>query len=87
MAYKFSFGPEDRYEEYHKRRKTRLFQKKDKETRSWKAPEHQKLTSDMVRDFPRDDLGVPLTGSKRDQLVMDPRPDILKPQRKTYPGF
>lgn len=87
MATRFSFTPEDKYEQYHARRKKRIYKKRSKESFNWKAPEHVKLTPDMQRDFPRDDFGVPLRDSKRDQLVLDPRPQLLKPERKTYPGW
>jgi hypothetical protein len=87
MAFMYSFTPEDRYAEYHARRKKRAYKKRIKNNVSWKAPEHAKLTTDMGRDFPRDDLGVPLKGSKRDVLVLDPRPQVLKPERPTYAGF
>lgn len=48
---------------------------------AWRAPEHLKMTKDMTRDFPRDDFGLPIDGSKRDQLVLDKRPAIMVPER------
>jgi hypothetical protein len=83
----YSFTPEDRYEQYHARRKNRTYTKRAKDGVSWRAPEHSKLTSDMQRDFPRDDFGVPLTGSKKEFLVVDPRPTIMKPVRETVLGW
>ncbi len=37
----------------------------------------------MDWDYPRDDFGRPLREKGR-VLKMDPRPDILKPERKVY---
>lgn len=87
MSLIFSFTPEDRYEKYHAKRKKRTYAKRERETLSWRAPEHSKMTSDMERDFPRNDLGVPLTGSKKEFLVLDNRPTIMKPPRATVPGW
>lgn len=87
MPLRYSFTPEDRYEEYHARRKAKAYVKRERESVSWRAPEHSKLTSDMERDFPRDDFGVPLRGSKKDQLVLDSRPVIMKPPRETIAGW
>ncbi len=87
MPLRYSFHPEDSYEQYHARRKKRTYVKRDRSGISWRAPEHSKLTSDMERDFPRDDFGIPLRGSKKDQLVLDPRPVIMKPPRPTVPGW
>lgn len=83
----YSFTPEDRYEQYHARRKKKTYVRRERENLSWRAPEHSKLTSDMERDFPRDDLGIPLRGARREQLVMDPRPTIMKPPRPTVMGW
>ena len=84
---RYSFTPEDRYEQYHARRKNKTYVKRERDNLSWRAPEHSKLTSDMERDFPRDDFGVPLTGSKKEFLVLDQRPTIMKPPRETIPGW
>ncbi len=83
----YSFTPEDRYAEYHARRKNRTYVKRERETVSWRAPEHSKITSDMERDFPRDDFGIPIRGSKKEFLVLDNRPTIMKPARETIPGW
>lgn len=53
---------------------------------NWKAPEHEKMTVDMERDYPRDDLGVPIAGAEK-ILVVDKRPTIMVPPRPTYIGF
>lgn len=37
----------------------------------------------MRRDFPRDDHGLPLRGSKR-ELVVDPRPTKMIEDKKKY---
>lgn len=83
----YSFDPTDPYEAYQERRKRKVYVKRDKPSHNWRAPEHMKMTSDMERDFPRDDFGRPLEGSKRDRLVLDPRPKIMVPDRPTYKAF
>ncbi len=49
---------------------------------SWVAPEHAKIAMSMERDFPRDDLGRKIDGRQR-ELVVDPRPNIMKPEKPT----
>lgn len=49
----------------------------------WCAPDHARIASQMARDFPRDDKGVPLSTEK--MLVLDPKPEIL--QKKRTPRF
>jgi hypothetical protein len=46
---------------------------------SWRCPEHLKLTSDMRKDFVRNERGEAISKDRR--LVLDPRPAILVPQR------
>jgi hypothetical protein len=78
----YSFYPDD---PRAKRRARKAYRPKDEsDNTNWRAPEHMKLTKDMKRDFPRDDFGLPLRGSKREMLVMDPRPQIMKPENKPY---
>ncbi len=48
---------------------------------NWKAPEHSKMTSDMKRDYPRDELGRIIAGRDK-ELVMDPRPTIMKQEQQ-----
>lgn len=47
----------------------------------FKAPEHHRISSDMRRDYPRDDWGRKIPGSSR-ELVVDNRPTILKEEEK-----
>lgn len=58
------------------------FREKD----SWIAPEHSRFARSMRKDYPRDERGDPLREHGR-RLVLDPRPAILVPARKTYIGF
>lgn len=76
----WSFLPDDPYRPT-KRRKY----KPKKEREEWRAPEHIKMAQDMKRDFPRNDLGIRIGDEKN--LVLDPRPNILRPQPKTVMGW
>lgn len=54
---------------------------------SWKAPEHYKGTSDMRRDtrkFVGEYPDIRVANPKRFELVLDKRPTVMKPERKTY---
>lgn len=51
----------------------------------WVAPEHVRVAMSMDMDFPRNDLGWPVEGSRR-ELKIDKRPTIMVPPRKTYIG-
>lgn len=53
---------------------------------AWKAPEHGKMTKDMARAIPRDDLGRKIKGAEP-LLVIDNRPSILVPPRTTVMGW
>lgn len=53
---------------------------------AWIAPEHSRDARGMERDFPRDDYGRKILDSRGRQLLIDKRPTILVPPRKTYPG-
>lgn len=53
---------------------------------SWKAPEHVRLTSDMKSEVPKDNYGQPIPGREK-MLVLDPRPTILLPPRRTKRPF
>lgn len=58
--------------------------KKDKNPNdTWMAPEHARWSLGMKRDYPRDDLGFPLRGSKR-ELKVDPRPTVMTQYKKGY---
>jgi hypothetical protein len=52
----------------------------------WVAPEHLKMSSDMGRDYPRNEKGERIEGRER-ELKLDPRPTIMKPERKTRIGW
>lgn len=59
---------------------------------SWKAPEHYQGTRDMERDMRRwvdDESGYASKepNLNRFNLVLDKRPTIMKPERKTYGGI
>jgi hypothetical protein len=53
---------------------------------SWKAPEHVRITSDMVRAHPLDKWGKPRLHLEK-ELVVDPRPQIMLPERKVKRPF
>lgn len=58
---------------------------------SWKAPEHYRGTSDMPRDMRQwlyDGVGGRELNPDKHKLILDKRPVILIPERKTYsPGL
>jgi hypothetical protein len=47
------------------------------------APEHASVAASMDRDYPRDQFGRKLPGTKP-ELRLDPRPASMVPSRKTY---
>jgi len=75
MSYLWSFSPEQPYQDS---REAYIPVKKTREP-SWRAPEHLKLTSDMRKDYIRDERGNQISKDKR--LVLDARPRILIPER------
>jgi hypothetical protein len=79
MPFLWSFKPDEPRQEDNRR----AYQptKKHREP-SWFAPEHQKAARSMRMDYPRDDRGHILPGSKR-SAVVDKRPTILVPPRPT----
>jgi len=75
MSHVWRFEPdshmEDSREDYVPVKKTR--------EPAWRAPEHLKMTSDMRKDYVRDEKGRQISTDKR--LVLDARPRILIPER------
>lgn len=53
---------------------------------AWVAPEHSRDARAMDRDFPRDEYGRKILDSRGRQLLIDQRPSVMRPPRKTYPG-
>lgn len=49
----------------------------------WVSPFHAKYARGMERDYPRDDYGRPIKHLGR-VLKVDPRPEIMRPQRPVY---
>lgn len=80
MSKRWSFFPDFKTEVYNP------YRPKDKpKPSSWRAPEHSRMTSDMRRDYRRNDHGEPV--SKERFLVIDPRPVIMIPPRPTIMGY
>lgn len=80
MSFRWSFFPgksELPVDPYRPRR--RPINPKD----SWRAPEHSKLTVDMRREYPRDELGRIIPGRPK-ELVADLRPEIIRNERQAY---
>ncbi len=80
MSLVFSYTPKPERE-----RKYRSGKARPPGQSAWRAPEHAKLTSDMVRDFIRDEWGNAVSSEKF--LIVDQRPEINIPKRKPYPAF
>lgn len=78
----FTFFPDQPKERMG--RKPYVKSKNPNPSNDWRAPEHVRMTVDVKRDFPRDDWGYPIRGSRRDQIAIDPRPAIMIPTRSTY---
>lgn len=81
MSFRWSFFPEPAHQEPLPEPAYREPLPKRPNRNAWRAPEHGKLTKDMIRDYPRDDLGRKIEGRER-ELVADCRPEILRPKRR-----
>lgn len=80
----WTFHPDEPY--VAPARKAYRPRKKGEPATNWCAPEHVRLAQDMKRDYPRDHNGVRIEGKPR-ELVIDPRPRIMVPERQTRMGY
>jgi len=76
MSFIWRFSPDSPMEDS---REAYVPVKKTRES-SFRAPEHLKLTSDMRKDFVRNERGEAISKDRR--LVLDPRPACLVPERR-----
>lgn len=86
LSFVWSFDPNPPEPEIKPLREVYEPVKRKKGEPSWLAPEHVRLAQDMRRDYPRDELGRRIEGKPR-ELVLDPRPTIMKPPRPTRLGW
>lgn len=82
MAYLWRFEPEETYRET--KRKAYVPRKERRE--SWVAPEHARVAQSMRKDYPRNERGEVIPNTKK-ELVIDVRPSIMVPPRKTKTGW